>query len=173
MANNPSRKSKRRAPVVHDPATNAMILMEYARDPRPRDIARRFNLPNHMYVTRLWNKLSEEEKEAYRVKAQDIRDEVAERVSTRSFELVDGLADRMARLIQLSLDEYERRLQDENLRTEVSAKELTGFIHEAHNFVSNAAAKNNEEEQEEGDATQLFDMIDQVITENINSNENR
>lgn len=170
MANKKTGEPKGRG-AQHDPTTDAMILMEYARNPRPREIARQFGLKHHSYVTRLWEKLPEERKQEYLSQAQDIHEQVAERISIKEFEFVDTTAKRLADLMNRTLDEYEARINDEARRKEIPTKELTNFVRMAQNFVVNNAEKENADD-DKSPATSLFNILDQSISDTLINDKN-
>lgn len=168
MAKTKTRAYQPKKKQDHDPAIDAMILLEYARDPKPREIARKFGIKYHTYVTRLWDKLPDERKQEYLEKAKDIQDEVAERVATRSFEFVDKTASRLTAIMEQAMDEWEARFNDPDRRERIPERELTNIIKLAQSFVIDNTNKAGEVE-ESTSTNALFNIMDQSISEKLNS----
>uniref|UniRef100_UPI004056B2AF hypothetical protein n=1 Tax=Alistipes sp. TaxID=1872444 RepID=UPI004056B2AF len=148
-----------------------MILMEYARNPKPREIARKFGLSHHSYVTRLWEKLPDEKKDEYRNKAMDIHEQVAEEIATKDFEFVKKTANRMISLMDKAMDEWKARLSDQTRRNEIPAKELTNFIRLCQNFVIDNTNKPGEGADETPSSNHLYQLLNHSISDHLNSSE--
>lgn len=164
-------RKKRSQNTEHDLAQDAMILMEYARNPKPREIARKFGLSHHSYVTRLWEKLPEEKKQEYQSKAADIHEQVAEEIAARDFGFVEKTANRMVGLMEKAMDEWRDRLANPVKRSEIPAKELTNFIRLCQNFALENTNKPGDSNMPTSPGNYLFQLMNHSISESLNSSE--
>ncbi len=151
----------------HDPARDAMMLIEFARNPRPAVIGRKFGV-HHSYVKRLWQSLSDEEKNAYKMKSEDVKEIAAEKIIEEQSDAIAATTSRLMRLADMSLDEYERRLSNPQLKQNIKDKDLISFIARSLAIVRNTADKDNDDDSKAtNDNMSVFDMFDQSIQDNI------
>jgi hypothetical protein len=165
MDNKPKKKKTIRPDAVRD----AIICTEFAKDGRPSIVAKRYGV-HHSYVTRLWEKLSEEEKHAFRLKAEDVRDIAAEKIIAEQADAITTITEELIDLTKLSLAEYARRLRSPVLKTEIKDKDLIQFIAKTMDIVQRATTASRAEEEKNGNTTNIFNILDQSIQDNIQIN---
>lgn len=162
--------TKKKGKVKHDPVRDAMLLTEYARNPRPAVIAKHYGV-HHSYPKRLWESLSPEEQDAYRLKSDDIRDIASERIISEQSSAITQITEELIDLTKLSIAEYGRRLKSNILREDIKATELISFIAKAMSVVQDSSKSVAESEKEKGSSlTQTFNIFDQSIQQNIQNN---
>lgn len=163
MANDSKKPKKTRPDAIRD----AMICTEFANNGRPAIIGKKYGV-HHTYVTRLWEKLSEEEKHAFRLKAEDVRDIATERIVAEQADAITTITEELVNLTQLSLAEYARRLRSPVLKTEIKDKDLIQFVAKAMDIMQKATAQSKAEEiEDKSGVTNIFNILDQSIQENI------
>lgn len=153
---------------VHDPARDAMMMIEFARNPRPAVIGRKFGV-HHSYVKRLWQSLSEDERNAYKMKSDDVKEIAAERIIEEQSDAIAATTSRLMRLADMSLDEYERRLSNPALKQNIKDKDLISFIAKSLTIVRNTTNKSSDDDETPNDNMSVFDMFDQSIQDNIHN----
>ena len=101
-----------------DPARDAMMLVEFARVGRPAVVAKKYGV-HHSYVQRLWDALSDDEREMYRCQANNVVDFATERLVQEQSDAIHTINERLLTLTMRSLDEYEERISDKLLSKEI------------------------------------------------------
>lgn len=162
MASQKNSQPKKRKGATHDPTQDAMILMDYARIQRPRQVAQKYGV-HHSYVSRLWAKLSESEQKSYLSNAEDIKEVVKERICEREIDWVNKTTDTLKDLAEKTLEEYKKRLTESP--DDIPTKELINFTRLTINTVSTPAPKDDDKDNTPANA--LFNILDNSISINI------
>lgn len=155
----------------HDPAMDAMMLIDYARNPRPSVIAKKYGV-HHSYVQRLWKGLSEDERHAYQMKAEDVRDIAAEKIIEAEAEAITEITSEMVELTRLSLKEYGRRLRSNILKEEIKDRDLIAFVSKAITIIQDSTKPTDPIEGDKSKLPPTFNIFSQSISEHININSN-
>lgn len=158
--------AKKQKTNKHDPVRDAMILTEYARNPRPGVIAKKHGV-HHSYPKRLWEALTEEEKQQYMRSADDVRDIAAERIISEQADAITAINAELIDLTKLSIEEYGRRLRSNQLREDIKEKDLIAFISKAMAVVQHSTQKSDELPEGEKSALTQINIFEQSIQQNL------
>lgn len=151
-----------------DPARDAMMLVEFARIGRPHIVAKKYGL-HHSYVQRLWDALSDDEKEMYRCQANNVVDFVTDRMVQEQSDTIHAINERLLKLTMRSLDEYEERITSKLLSKEIKDSDLISFMSKAMAIIQASIKEPPKEENEQPQTImQVFNILDQSIQQNIN-----
>lgn len=161
------KMAKKRNLTKYDPARDAMMLIEYARCRRPAVVAKQYGV-HHSYVQRLWQALTEEEKRAYEMKADDVRDIAAEKIVAIQADAITEITNEITDLAMLSLREYGRRLRDEQLKRAIKDKDLISFISKSVAIINgNTKDEDNDDDDKKKPLSQVFNMFEQSMMEHL------
>lgn len=160
----------RKPKVKYDPVRDTMILIEYARNPKPSAIARQYNV-HHSYVTRLWESLSEDARKGYAMKAEDVQDIAAEQIVAEQSDAITRINKRLIELVTISIEEYGKRITGYQ-KVDVKNQDIIAFMRAAMQVVQGATkTKSDDAEQKEQPISQMFQLIDNSVQQNIQLNQ--
>lgn len=152
-----------------DPARDAMMLVEFARVGRPHIVGKKYGV-HHSYVQRLWDALSDDEREMYRCQANNVVDFATERLVQEQSDAIHTINERLLNLTMRSLDEYESRISDKLLSKEIRDSDLISFMAKAMSIIQNSTkqpAKDEDDDNKHQNISQVFNILDQSIQTNI------
>lgn len=154
--------------IKPDPARDAMMLVEFARVGRPAVVAKKYNV-HHSYLQRMWDGLTDDEREMYRCQANNVVDFATERLVQEQSDAIHTINERLLTLTMRSLDEYEERISDKLLSKEIRDSDLISFMAKAMAIIQ-ASTKEppKEEDAKTQSINQVFNILDQSIQNNIN-----
>lgn len=157
------RKKKK---MKYDPVRDAMMLTEYARNPRPGVIAKKHGV-HHSYPKRLWDALSDEERQTYMRQADDVRDIAAEKIISEQADAITAINEQLINLTKLSIEEYGRRLCNNALKGDIKEKDLIAFISKAMAVVQQSTKSSSEVNGEGQSSSPVINIFEQSIQQNL------
>lgn len=152
---------KKKSPVgkgMSDTVNRELILTRYAAVGSYNAVAKEFDIYPQQ-VKRLWEKLSDDEREYYRTAEAEVREKVREKVAEVQAEIIGDTAARVRTSLDKALSALEGRLDAEEVK-KMSDKELINCVRLLYNIDQGVPAGDDEGA---GKGKSLFDLMDESV----------
>lgn len=163
-------KPKRRKPLskTRYGATQLdMALLEYVRSGYSTWEAEKVSEVHHTAIQRAWDALSEDERNAYRDRAQTIVDLVQENITSNEVSIITEYTSRLKDISDLAIAEIGERLKDPLRRTEIKDADLIAMVTKCLAIINENTQQIKEDNKPTERVTNIFNIMDNSIQENL------
>lgn len=143
-------------------------LLEYVRNNYSASASQRITGVEFHAISRAWEALSEEERQDYRERAQNIADSVQEAITEKEISVITEITQKAKTISDLALEEIEERLRNPLKKIEIKDSDLIAIASKCISIVTeNTRLQEAEDTQASQKTTNIFNILDQSIQENL------
>lgn len=147
-----------------------IALLEYVRSGGSNWEAEKVSGVHHTAIQRAWEALTESERNEYRSRAKDVCEAVTEQIFQKEVAVVSEATQKLREVSDLALDELRERLKDEFRRTEIKDADLINIATKCLAMVENNTRVKEEGSTQPTSVTNIYNILDNSIQENLQLN---
>ena len=148
-----------------------MALLEFVRSGGSNWQAEKVSGVHHTAIQRAWEGLTEGERNEYRNRAKDVCEAVTEQIFQKEVAIVSEITAKLTEIGNLALDELRERLNDDLRRMDMKDADLINIATKCLALADeNTKAKEEEQKSQPSSVTNIFNLFDNSIQENLQLN---